>query len=568
MDRPGRILLVEDSQTQALRLQLLLEPEGHQVVWASGAEPAIAELDRRLPDLIVLDYYLPDMRGDELCREIRRNVNTRHVPILLLTIDQAEGAEQRGLSGADDYLLKTAEADVLLGRIRSLLRASRSPVSIAGGGDSLFGCPRLLAIDDSPTYLLHLAGELRGENYRVEEAPGGPQGLERLAREQFDGVLVDLVMPGLDGIAVCQRISELRRTMENPPVVMMLTSRETKEDMARGLEAGADDFVSKSNDLAVLKARLRALLRRKFFQQENRRILEELKNKELEAERARAQAAEVRAALAEELAGANRSLEEVNRRLKQAQMNLVQSEKMASLGQLVAGIAHEINNPLAFVLTNLFTIEREAERVDAAEPPLDQERRRRVGKIRARLGDMREGLERVRDLVADLRTFSRLDASKFKTIDIRESIDSVLRFLQHKMADRIAVEKRYGPRTQLDCYAGQLNQVLMNVLANAIDAIDGAGTVTITTGEGDGRFTISIRDTGKGVPEEIRHRIFDPFFTTKPVGQGVGLGLAISYSIMQTHGGSIDVLAPEDGGTEFLIQIPLGLEASYDTPGD
>jgi two-component system NtrC family sensor kinase len=560
MNRQYRILLVEDSQTQALRFQLLFEQEGFQVAWAASAEAALADLEERLPDLIVLDYYLPDLRGDELCRQIRMKVNTRNVPILILTVEQADGAETHSLeSGADAHLPKTVDPEVLLVRVRALVRASQAPESIVGRGDSRFGPARLLAIDDSRTYLEYLGDELRQENYRVETARNGQEGLERLAREHYDCVLVDLLMPGLDGIEVCRRISQDYTALENNPAVLMLTSRETKEDMARGLEAGADDFVGKSSDLAVLKARIRALLRRKLFQQENRRILEELKNKELEAERARAEqrAAEVRASMAE-------ALEEANHRLKETQMQLVQTEKMASLGQLVAGLAHEINNPLAFVLNNLYTIDREAQRLDSGAPPLPEAERRRVLKIRARLDDMRLGLEQVRDLVTDLRTFSRLDEGKFKTVDIPESIESVLRFLRHRMSGRIRVEKRYAGRRSLSCYAGQLNQVLLNVVANAIDAIEGPGVITIATAEQEGLFVISVRDTGPGIPESIRQRIFEPFFTTKPVGRGMGLGLAICYSILQAHGGSIEVASPALGGAEFLIKIPLALEARDD----
>lgn len=562
--QPYRIMVVEDSGTQALQLQCILEEEGWEVVCAPAAEPALAELNRRLPDLIVVDYYLPGMRGDELCRRIRMNVDTRGVPILMLTVEETHSAETQGLeSGADDYLPKSVDPDILLLRIRGLLRKSQAQASILGRGDSSFGRARLLAIDDSPTYLLRLADELRKEEYSVTEATGGQEGLNRLAQESFDCALVDLVMPEVDGIEVCRRIVQMRQATDNPMAVLMLTASENKDDMTRGLEAGADDFVGKSSDMAVLKARIRALLRRKFFQEENRRIAEELKNRELEAVRARAEteAAEIRATLAEKLTETNRELEQANRKLKETQTHLVQTEKMASLGQLVAGIAHEINNPLAFVLNNLFMVDEQMGRLEReVGSALPEASRKRLAKMQTQVGDMRLGLERVKELIADLRTFSRLDEGKFKTVDIHLSIDSVLRFLHHKMKDRIEVEKKYGPLGALTCYAGQLNQVLMNVLANAADAITGKGKITIATGTQKGMFWISIRDSGTGIPDAIRHRIFEPFFTTKPVGQGTGLGLAISYGIIQAHHGEITVNTPDDGGVEFIIRIPLGLE--------
>jgi two-component system, NtrC family, sensor kinase len=195
------------------------------------------------------------------------------------------------------------------------------------------------------------------------------------------------------------------------------------------------------------------------------------------------------------------------------------------------------------------------------EPHLSEPLLRKLRKARDRMGEMREGLTRVKELVLDLRTFSRLDEGEFKTVDIVEAMDTVLLLLKHKMNSRIQVEKRYGPSRLLHCSAGRINQVLMNLTANAVDAIAGNGRIVITTGQTPQVFTISIRDTGAGIPESIRGKIFDPFFTTKPVGQGTGLGLAISYGIVQDHGGSIEVQSEEGLGTEFIVKIPLDLEA-------
>jgi two-component system NtrC family sensor kinase len=558
------IMVVEDSETQALQMRYLLEGEGWQVVSAPSAESSLDELQRATPDLIVVDYYLPGMHGDELCRRIRMNVNTRGIPILMLTAERTSAAETHGLeSGADDYLPKSVESDILLLRIRALLRKAQAQTSIVGKQDSCFMRARLLAIDDSPTYLQYLAEALTQEGYHVEQAAGGSEGIERFRREGFDCVVVDLLMPDLNGIEVCRQLAEIRRGLDSPAVILMLTAQENKEDMTRGLEAGADDFVGKSNDMAVLKARIRALLRRKFFQDENRRIVEELKNKELETVRARAEteAAEVRAALAGKIEEANRELEKANRRLKETQMHLIQSEKMASLGQLVAGIAHEINNPLAFVLNNLYTVRTQLAKLEAQLGPAPSAGSVAcMEKARARLEDMHQGLERVKELVVDLRTFSRLDEGKFKTIDIAESVNSVLRFLGHRIKGRIRVETEFGPVRRLSCFAGQFNQVLMNIIANAIDAIEGEGTITIATSTQDGMFVLSIRDTGAGIPESIRNRIFEPFFTTKPVGSGTGLGLAISYGIIQAHKGVIEVHSEQGGGSEFVVRVPLDLE--------
>jgi two-component system NtrC family sensor kinase len=236
---------------------------------------------------------------------------------------------------------------------------------------------------------------------------------------------------------------------------------------------------------------------------------------------------------------------------------------MASLGQLVAGIAHEVNNPLAFVLNSVFTVDQQAEKILAElgdDPP--QEILNRLYKMRSRLADMQEGLDRVKDLVVSLRTFSRLDESEFKTVDVHEGIDSVLMFLRHKTEGCIQIVKRYNAPSALDCYAGRLNQVIMNLISNAVDSIDGPGTITIETREEDDHFVISIRDTGGGIPESVRPKIFDPFFTTKPIGEGTGLGLAISYGIIKKHKGVIEVTSQEGQGSDFSVKIPVGLKGA------
>jgi two-component system NtrC family sensor kinase len=305
------------------------------------------------------------------------------------------------------------------------------------------------------------------------------------------------------------------------------------------------------------------LMRRRFFQEQNNRVVAEHKARELEMLHARdgRQMAEAKAAMAEELVQANQDLQELNRKLKETQSQLIQNEKMASLGQLVAGIAHEINNPLAFVVNNLFIAESGLDALaPEIEPHLTEASASKLRKARARLGEMRQGIDRVKELVLDLRTFSRLDEGEFKTVDVLDTIDAVLLLLKHKMNGRIRVEKNYTPERTLYCYAGRLHQVLMNLISNAVDAITGEGEIIITTRQTAGVFQISIRDTGAGIPENIRTKIFDPFFTTKPIGQGTGLGLAISYGIVQDHGGSIAVQSQEGVGTEFVVSIPRDLE--------
>jgi two-component system NtrC family sensor kinase len=559
------ILIVEDSATQALKLQHVLESEGFRTVCAFSAEEALEELNRSLPNLMIVDYHLPGIQGDELCRQIHMDLTTRSIPILMLTADETQATELHGLeSGADDFVSKSEDVGILLLRVHNLLRKSRQGSTVLDVARSLFRRARVLIIDDSNTYRETLAQELREEGCEVVQVTSGPEGLKRLAESDYDCVMVDMVMPDMDGVAVCKELANRRDDSDAPLVVLMLSAYENKENVTRALEAGADDFIGKSTEMSVLRARLRALLRRKFLLEQNQRIIEEFRLREMETLRAKAEkeAAEARAALAEGLERANRELEEANAKLRETQVHLIQSEKMASLGQLVAGIAHEINNPLSFALSNVFSIqswlsEVLADSSDCLKPDL----RTRLDKARARADDTGQGLERVRELVVKLRTFSRLDEGEFKSIDVREAIDSVLLFLRHKTSDRIEVVRDYGPQSELACYAGQLNQVLMNIVANAVDAIDGKGTIAVRTGVEDGMFVIAVRDSGCGIPPENVERIFDPFFTTKPVGQGTGLGLAISYKIVQAHHGRIDVKSRVGEGAEVRVLIPLGLTA-------
>jgi two-component system, NtrC family, sensor kinase len=564
MNRTFRIVVVEDSETQAFKLRLLLEDQGWQVSVAGTAEAALAALCDPLPDLILVDYNLPGMRGDEFCRRMRMSLSTRGIPILMMTSSAPDTAEIQSLeSGADSYVSKFESPEIILLRIRALLREAPVQAVILNPQDSALRNTRILTIDDGPTYLAFLNDELRKEGYEVESAGSGPEGLARLETESFDCVLVDLMMPEMDGIEVIKQITALRSTLKSAQAVIMLTASEDKGEMNRGLEAGADDFVSKSSGVAILRARIQALLRSRYFQKETGRIVEDFKAKEVEAVRARAEhlIAVARNTMTEKLVHANRDLEEANRKLKETQAQLIQIEKMASLGQLVAGIAHEINNPLAFVVNNLFLVESGLDSlVPELEPHLPEPSLKKLGKVRARLGEMREGLDRVKELVLDLRTFSRMDEGEFQTVDVVETIDAVLLLLKHKMSGRILVEKHYVPERALSCYAGRLHQVLMNLIANAVDAIAGEGKIVIATSQTSEAFLISIRDTGAGIPEAIRSKIFDPFFTTKPVGQGTGLGLAISYGIVQEHGGSIEVQSEEGVGTEFVVKIPLHLE--------
>jgi PAS domain S-box-containing protein len=276
-----------------------------------------------------------------------------------------------------------------------------------------------------------------------------------------------------------------------------------------------------------------------------------------------------------------RSEHQAHAELKQAQSRMVQSEKLASLGQMVAGVAHEINNPVAFVSNNVAVLERDVgemrellelyreaddliggersellERIDAFRERVDMAYT--LDNIKGLLGRSRDGLSRIQQIVGHLRQFARLDEGQVNEADINGGIESTAAIIRNLARKKeVHLEMDLGTLPLVTCYAAKINQVMMNLLTNAIDACPEGGTVTVRTRAEEQSVRIEVADNGCGIEPADRDRIFDPFFTTKPVGQGTGLGLSISYGIIQDHGGTIDVDSTVGKGTCFTIHLPL-----------
>jgi signal transduction histidine kinase len=285
----------------------------------------------------------------------------------------------------------------------------------------------------------------------------------------------------------------------------------------------------------------------------------------------------------EEIASQRDNLEQTYNHLKNTQGQLVQSEKMASLGQLTAGVAHEINNPINFVsagidslkdnFTDITEVAEAYFALNAEEDNKlklqklhklrkDSEVEELIEESRQLFKSIKNGANRTTEIVKSLKNFTRLDENTIKQADLQEGLDSTLVILSSQMKDRIEVVRHYGNIEPIACYPGQLNQVFMNILSNAIQAIKGEGTIWIQTYKNNECAIVKIKDSGIGMNEEVKKHIFEPFFTTKDVGEGTGLGLSISYSIIEKHHGKIEVESTPGLGTEFIIKLPLQLAVS------
>lgn len=529
ISKPYRIMIVEDSETQALKLRLILEAEDWTVITATDAEKALEEINRHLPDLIIADYHLPGMSGIELCRQVRMNIDTRSTPILMFTVDESQAAHLRGLeSGADDYISKSVDADILLLRTRSLLRKSQIQSSIVGPGDAYFRKAKLLAIDDSPTYLEFLTEELQREGYQVEKASSGREGLARIYRETFDCVLVDLMMPEMDGVAVCKNLSERRLALNNSAAVLILTARENKEDMTLGLEAGADDFVGKSSDMAVLKGRIRALLRRKFFQEENQRIIEELKSKELEAARSllEKEAAEAKALLVDKLELANKELEAFS-----------------------YSVSHDLRAPLRSIagFTQILATQYQSRLDDTGRDYLN-----RVLTATARMGE----------LIDDMLQLSRVTRAEInhQTVDLSGIVRTICQNLGESNPER-KVELVIADNVKVLGDPGLLRIMLENLLGNAWKFTSKTPLPRIEFGlarvPDGGPPSYFIRDNGAGFDMKYAGKLFGAFQRLHAVDEfpGTGIGLAIVLRIVSRHGGTIRAESRINEGTTFYFSL-------------
>ncbi|MDQ7053619.1 MAG: response regulator [candidate division KSB1 bacterium] len=423
---------------------------------------------------------------------------------------------------------------------------------------------KILVVDDSKVQLVSITAHLKKAGYEVIETTDGKQALVLAKQNKPDLIISDYFMPEMDG-------PELGKAIKSDPDIchiyfILITANEKQSDRYKALNSFADDYLQKPIAPKELLARVNSVMRIAKLQRE-------LKERNLQLE------------------AAIKDLERANMKLKNTQAQLLQQEKMASIGLLAAGVAHEINNPICYVDMNLGTmmeyidpIEKAFEKVDRIIEVIPEDIgdpiRERIRAyqdlyqsedipfilqdMKSMIRESREGSERVKEIVQTLRDFSHVDHTKRQYTNIHDGLDSTLKIAWNEIKYKAKVIKEYGDIPEVFCYPQQLNQVFLNIIINAAHAIKEKGEIRIKTWADDKQVYIAISDTGCGIPEENLSKIFEPFFTTKPVGKGTGLGLAMSYNIVKKHQGKISVESKVGEGTTITIILPIEPEIGED----
>lgn len=381
----------------------------------------------------------------------------------------------------------------------------------------------ILAIDDEPMHLSILVSIL-GNTYQMYTTECTEDALSILEKEHINVVISDYNMTKITGVQFLQKVME-----KFPDVgrILLTANSEKSSIMQDAFNRGIiDKFVHKGEDVSRFMGTVQD-------------VITESDKKFLERQ-------------------------------------LTESSKMASLGELAAGVAHEINNPLSFIYANLGNLSKFTKKIMSLVESYDnldlpEEIKKEIADkkeeihftyLQSRISEMIDrsvvGAERMRKIVMDLKTFSRVDAAEVAHANINESLDTTLGIMTHEYKDRVVIEKEYESELpQVECYISKVNQVFLNVLVNACHAIEGKGVIKVRTGVEDDYVVVVIEDSGCGMPDNVKEKIFNPFFTTKPVGSGTGLGLSISYKIIKNHNGEICVDSEVGKGTKFTIKIPI-----------
>jgi two-component system, NtrC family, sensor kinase len=523
--RSTTVLIIDDSPTFREELKSVLELSGYAVVTAgTGEEGLRAAVDAR-PAVIVVDGVLPGIDGATVIRRIRADAALRSTPCILLTGSEEPTGELKAFdAGADAYVLKEEDTQIILARVTAVLRSAGGPSAVRATA-SLLGPKKILMIDDSLTYLHEVAAQLRQEGYDVIPARSGEEALELLSVQSVDCILLDLVMPGLSGQETCRRIKASAAWRDIP--LIMHTSLEEQAAMIEGINAGADDYIAKSSDLEVLCARVRAQLRRKQFEDENRNIREQLLQKEVQVVAANSarELAEIRGTFVDELNSKNIELEAFS-----------------------YSVAHDLRAPLRSI--------------DGFSKLLLDDY---AGKLDAKGQDylqlVRESAQRMGELIDDLLLLSRVgraDLSRDR-IDLSAIARGISEELKRKDPDR-DVKWCIEDQLLVEADSGLMRVAFDNLLGNAwkFTAKVSAPRIDVGTDRREGAAVFFVRDNGAGFNMEYAEKLFSPFqrLHTESEFAGTGIGLATVHRIVDRHGGRIWADGAVDRGATFYFTIP------------
>lgn len=592
--KDAKLLLVDPDGPERSRVLALLQQRGMDVTCRESAEEMLNILEARsregAVDLVVCRSLYKGMSAGQFVHRVKEAPIMQGVPVLMLTDDSSPSVELESFeSGADAYLSSTAHADLLFLRIKTLLQLAAEKRSFQLKPKKKLA--RVVFVrppaDEAAFDVESIPAALAAFEEETSEEDGEAPSLGELlwrdghtvttlmrSNELLDGgwltgrdgpdcIVLEDLDDSEDALTFCTLLNARRAALkeqgEIPFSILGIVPEEhfRERSCAAFFEAGVSDLVPSDSPPSVLALHIRAVVRsrreRELFMQRERERQQSVVA--LETARVETQLAEARA--------------EANREFVQAQFRLVHTAKMASLGELVAGIAHEINNPLAFTLGHAETVKRCLASLEAVLQLDDN--KRHAARAMARIESMKTGLRRIQELVVRLRRFSRLEEGTWRSVDTREAIDTGLALLAHRLGKDVRVECRLEAPRYLVCQEELFHQAVMNIIGNSVDAINEmpeeekdsqTGLILVETFLQDNVYEIVISDNGSGIEEKVRERIFDPFFTTKAQGKGTGLGLSIVHGVVDAHGGTIDVYettpgAQKNPGACFKIRLPV-----------
>jgi two-component system, NtrC family, sensor kinase len=519
------VLVIDDSEAVRRHLEHAFRDAAYDVLLAASGEEGLRIAADARPAVIIVDGQLPGIDGPTVIRRVRLDAALRKTPCLLLTASEGPGAELEALdAGADAFVRKDDDVAVILARVAAVLRGGSAGAQDSAA-TSVEGPKKILAVDDSQTYLQSVAAALRGEGYDVVLAGTGEEALDLLSVQSVECVLLDLIMPGLGGRETCQRIKAVPGLRDLP--VIILTAVEDREAMIEGLAAGADDFIAKSSDFEVLRARVRAQIRRRQFESENRHYREHALRMEMDAGEARAarKLAETRAALVGELEEKNRELEAFS-----------------------YSVSHDLRAPLRSIDGfSKALLEDYAERLD------DQGR--------DHLGRVRNAAQRMGELIDDLLELSRVGRSEIRRerVDLSALAHAIAVELQERDPDRrVRFAIHEGLFAEVDLRLTQV--VFENLLGNAWKFTQKADGPTIEFGAlNDRRDTAYfVRDNGAGFDMQYAGKLFAPFQRLHSSAEfpGTGIGLATVQRVVGRHGGRVWAEGSVGKGATFFWTLP------------